>query len=121
VTELDRQDATFKIISEDTQPPAPTLIGDVNADGKIDSTDLTLLKRYLLRSATLTEEKILNADTDGNGTVNSTDLNYLKKYILRVISVFPAEAISPRLRLQQKHLWQLRHQHNHCLHPALKM
>jgi len=49
----------------------------------------------LLRSATLTEEKILNADTDGNGTVNSTDLNYLKKYILRVISVFPAEAISP--------------------------
>jgi arabinan endo-1,5-alpha-L-arabinosidase len=95
VTELDRQDATFKIISEDTQPPAPTLIGDVNADGKIDSTDLTLLKRYLLRSATLTEEKILNADTDGNGTVNSTDLNYLKKYILRVISVFPAEGNKP--------------------------
>jgi len=49
----------------------------------------------LLRSATLTEEKILNADTDGNGTVNSTDLNYLKKYILRVISVFPAEGNKP--------------------------
>ncbi len=63
--------------------------GDVNGDGEIDSTDVTLLKRYLLRKTSLTGDNFSNADTNGDGEVDSTDLTLLKRYILRKITSFP--------------------------------
>jgi hypothetical protein len=63
--------------------------GDVNCDGDIDSTDITLLKRYLLRKVSLTGDSLNNADTNGDGEVDSTDLTLLKRYILRKIITFP--------------------------------
>ena len=69
------------------------IYGDVNGDGSVNSTDITYVKRYLLRRIKdFPYEKGLTAgDVDGDGAVNSTDLTYMKRYILRVISVFPAE------------------------------
>ncbi|HOM01360.1 MAG TPA: discoidin domain-containing protein [Acetivibrio sp.] len=73
--------------------PTPTgieiLIGDINGDGNINSTDLTLLNRHILRIATLKDLKLAAADTDGNGSVNSTDYSLLKRYILKSILKFP--------------------------------
>jgi len=60
--------------------------GDINDDGNINSTDLQMLKRHLLRSIRLTEKQLLNADTNRDGRVDSTDLALLKRYILRVIT-----------------------------------
>ncbi|GAE90286.1 alpha-L-arabinofuranosidase II precursor [Acetivibrio straminisolvens JCM 21531] len=66
--------------------------GDVNNDGKINSTDIMYLKGHLLRNSTykLDEYGLLAADVDGDGSVTSLDLSYLKRYILRKISDFPA-------------------------------
>jgi len=61
-------------------------LGDINDDGNINSTDLQMLKRHLLRSIRLTEKQLLNADTNRDGRVDSTDLALLKRYILRVIT-----------------------------------
>lgn len=63
--------------------------GDVNGDGEIDSTDVTILKRYLLKKMSLSGENLSNADTNGDGEVNSTDLTLLKRYILGKIASFP--------------------------------
>jgi len=52
-------------------------LGDINDDGNINSTDLQMLKRHLLRSIRLTEKQLLNADTNRDGRVDSTDLALL--------------------------------------------
>ncbi|MFZ5985755.1 MAG: dockerin type I domain-containing protein [Bacillota bacterium] len=95
---------TYKIISGMPCSPYPdtpsaltfktlgsSLVGDLNADGKIDSTDCTLMKRYLLRIITVlpTEDELLIGDLNGDNSINSTDYVLLKKYVLRIITEFP--------------------------------
>ncbi len=54
--------------------------GDVNNDFKVNSSDLSLLKRYALKMPTdLTTQ---NADIDGDGKLNSKDYSLLKRMIL---------------------------------------
>ncbi len=47
--------------------------GDVNFDGKVNSTDARTVLRAAARLETLTAEQILAADVDGSGKVNSAD------------------------------------------------
>lgn len=69
-----------------------TLYGDVNEDGEVNSTDLTLLKRYILKTLSSgVYFDIKAADVDADGSVNSTDITYLKRYLLRKIDKLPAQ------------------------------
>uniref|UniRef100_Q9R670 Cellulase SS, extracellular cellulase complex subunit SS, cellulosome subunit SS, CELS (Fragments) n=1 Tax=Acetivibrio thermocellus TaxID=1515 RepID=Q9R670_ACETH len=63
------------------------LYGDVNDDGKVNSTDAVALKRYVLRSGISINTD--NADLNEDGRVNSTDLGILKRYILKEIDTLP--------------------------------
>lgn len=72
---------------------ALVLYGDINQDGDINSTDLTILKRSLLRKATINNP--VYADLNGDGEVNSTDFTLLKRYLLRKIKEFPVNGIRP--------------------------
>ncbi|NLD50002.1 MAG: dockerin, partial [Clostridiaceae bacterium] len=67
--------------------------GDVNGDGKVNSTDCAYLKRYILEipEYSLEGDLLLAADVDGNNKINSIDLAYIQRYVLDIISVFPAE------------------------------
>jgi endoglucanase len=72
------------------------MLGDVNFDGRINSTDYSRLKRYVIKSLEFTDPEehqkfIAAADVDGNGRINSTDLYVLNRYILKLIEKFPAE------------------------------
>ncbi|MFZ5986596.1 MAG: dockerin type I domain-containing protein [Bacillota bacterium] len=72
----------------------PTIkYGDINGDGSVDSTDYTLMKRYILKIINqFTYEKGAEAaDVNGDGNINSTDYNLLKRFILRIIERFPVE------------------------------
>ncbi|HOM02800.1 MAG TPA: endo-1,4-beta-xylanase, partial [Acetivibrio sp.] len=69
--------------------PKQVKVGDVNLDGSINSTDLTMLKRGVLKSLTLSEQSQLAADVDQNGKVNSTDISILSRYLLRMIDKLP--------------------------------
>jgi len=67
--------------------------GDVDGSGTIDSTDCTLMKRYLIRKIEsfpgAKDEKV--ADVSGDGIINSTDYTLLKRFVLRIIKEFPAD------------------------------
>lgn len=72
------------------------LVGDVNLDGVVDSTDIIVLNRYLLSSTEypLTENGLLAANTvfdfdaNGNPVINSNDSMAITNYVLQVINHF---------------------------------
>lgn len=74
-------------------PTTTTLYGDFNTDGAVDSTDLTLCKRYLLKIIGPESIDIKAADVDASGEVDSTDLTYLKRFLLKIIDIFPAQKL----------------------------
>lgn len=87
-------------VKPSTQPsvkPSPTqdiLYGDINLDGKITSTDATLLKRYLVKFIDEFPTKdpnlsLIASDVNGDGKVTSTDLTYIKRYLLKIIPELP--------------------------------
>ncbi|MFZ5990097.1 MAG: cellulase family glycosylhydrolase [Bacillota bacterium] len=78
-----------------TPPPttSPQVIqGDVNGDGVVNSTDLTLMKRYVIGIINdfPVENDLIIADVSGDKVINSTDYTLMKRYILNIIKEFPA-------------------------------
>jgi hypothetical protein len=69
------------------------IIGDVNGDGEINSTDLTVLRRYLLKKIKELQisDDLWSADLNGDNVIDSTDYTLLKRYILKYIKRFPKE------------------------------
>ena len=59
-----------------------TVLGDVNADEKVNPVDIVLLRKYLLNKEKypLTDEKA--ADVNADGKVNPVDIVLLRKYLL---------------------------------------
>jgi len=101
-TGSDRTDGTIPAKERyygNTIPPAsptpdkPVKYGDLNGDNNVNSTDLTLLKRYLTRVINdfPHPDGSVNADVNGDGKINSTDYSAMIRYILRIIDKFPAE------------------------------
>ena len=62
--------------------------GDLNSDGKIDVTDLTILSVHLLDKNELTAAARKAADVDSNGNVNLADLAGLRQFIAKKIEKF---------------------------------
>ena len=60
-----------------------SLIGDVNGDGQVNITDVTVLTNLLLSSAAeISAADLPAADIDGNGTVNITDVTQLINIVM---------------------------------------
>lgn len=60
--------------------------GDVNLDGKIDTSDLELLSKYLKKQANLNTVQINVADYNESGMVDGNDLNELEEYLNSEVS-----------------------------------
>ncbi|NLM60414.1 MAG: cellulose 1,4-beta-cellobiosidase [Clostridium sp.] len=78
------------------EPPViePEIIyGDVNDDESVDSLDVSILKRFLLRkiSDLPGENAKLAADVNKDGEIDSLDLTILKRFVLRKIDKLPLE------------------------------
>lgn len=83
-----------------TPTPTPTSTssynfkyGDVDGSGQVDSTDLTILKRFILHKLNSFpyDKGHLAADVNADNSIDSTDVTLMKRYILRKINKFPAE------------------------------
>ncbi len=67
--------------------------GDVSGDGSINSTDYSLMKRYILGvlNELPDENWSISGDLNSDGSINSTDYNILKRYLLGLIDKLPIE------------------------------
>ncbi|TYQ16976.1 UNVERIFIED_CONTAM: dockerin type I repeat protein [Acetivibrio alkalicellulosi] len=65
------------------------ILGDLNDDGVINSTDYILLRRYILgiNNDIPLENKVDVADINGDGKIDSTDCVLLRKYILEITNL----------------------------------
>jgi len=59
------------------------VLGDVNGDGKVKSTDYMRIKNYILKKSKLTDAEMAAADVNEDGKVKSTDYMRIKNYILK--------------------------------------
>lgn len=84
---------TFNSYGEETQKNAinKPIIGDINEDGEVNSTDLALLKRYILGifDASGMDNFMWTADVNGDNLADSTDSAYIRRYCLAIITQFP--------------------------------
>ena len=59
------------------------IIGDINADGLCNKTDLVMMRDYLMTTGTLTPEQGVIADINADGKLNAVDLTLLKRILLK--------------------------------------
>lgn len=76
--------------SDTTEPSGETLLGDVNVDGKVSTSDLLAMKKHLLGTKEIEagSQSFTNADINADGKVSTADLLSLKKYLLGIIENF---------------------------------
>lgn len=69
-----------------TKPEPEIKYGDVNGNGVINQTDMSILKRYLTNysaeTGSSTVEVKKGADVNGDGRINQTDSSMLKRYLV---------------------------------------
>ncbi len=72
----------------DDEPASPAATpGDLNGDGEVNASDLTILARHVGKVEYITDETALaNADVTGDGSVDASDLTKLEQYVGKIIS-----------------------------------
>ncbi|HEX9059260.1 MAG TPA: glycoside hydrolase family 9 protein [Clostridia bacterium] len=72
-------------------PPATVIYGDVDGNGKVNSADLSYVKKYILETIDSfpSANGELAADVNRDGKINSSDYSYIKKYILGLVTKLP--------------------------------
>ncbi len=65
----------------------PSDLGDLNGDGEVNASDLTILARHVGKVETIEDSTYLaNADVTGDGEVDASDLTRLAQYVGKIIS-----------------------------------
>lgn len=64
------------------------LKGDVNGNGKIDSTDYTMAKRGYLGTLSLSTARLEGTDVNGNGYVDTNDYMQIKQHYIGTIDIY---------------------------------
>ncbi|HHX58106.1 MAG TPA: cellulase family glycosylhydrolase [Clostridiales bacterium] len=69
-------------LSEHYNTTPTTANGDVNSDGKVNSLDVALTKRYILNKTDSTAFSLANADFNSDNVIDSYDLKKISKIVL---------------------------------------
>ena len=59
-------------------------MGDIDGNGRLSATDLTIMKRHLIGTYDMTEAQILCGDMNGNGRIDQDDIDQVISVILGV-------------------------------------
>lgn len=74
----------------ETKPEVPTInYGDINEDGKINSADVILIRRYIGNTQKFNEKQLLVADVNKDGVIDFVDIDVLRKFIIGDINKLP--------------------------------
>lgn len=74
-------------------PEDSFILGDINGDGKTDSLDFGILRKYLLGFLDIFQYDygLEAADVNGDGEINALDFALYKKHLLGKISEFTVQ------------------------------
>lgn len=82
VKSSDISENTFDInISFEPDSPIEYAMGDVNLDGKVNVSDATLIQKYLVGSASLSDNALSLADFNKDNYISIIDATLIQKYI----------------------------------------
>ncbi len=81
---------TGDLISINGDESIAEVVGDVDGDGLITTTDYLRLKSFILGEIGLESACYSAGDTDNNGAINSTDYYQIKSYCLKRFNFFDA-------------------------------
>ena len=70
-----------------TEAPA-IILGDVDGDGKIKISDVTMIQKSAAYIVTLSDEQSISADINKDGRVNVNDATAIQKYIAGISTGF---------------------------------
>ncbi|MEE1219605.1 MAG: dockerin type I repeat-containing protein [Ruminococcus sp.] len=65
------------------------ILGDVNADNKVDINDVTTIQKHLAELTVLTDEEIILADATQDDEINIKDVTAIQKYIADIAIRLP--------------------------------
>ena len=65
--------------------------GDVNSDGKVNTIDANLVRKFAVKLENLDEAQQKIADVNGDGKVNVIDASLIRKFVAKLIDSFPIE------------------------------
>ena len=60
------------------------MINDIDLDNSVTVADATLLQKYVVGIATLTDDQKLLADCNGDGVIDVRDATYIQKIIVKI-------------------------------------
>lgn len=60
------------------------VLGDINGDGKIDSADMLVLRRHLMKITELKDSKYISADPNKDSKIDSADMLALRRHLLGI-------------------------------------
>lgn len=72
-------------------PEGEILKGDINGDGYVDASDLTILARHVAKIEIVSGPLLDNADVNSDSTVDAQDLTLLARYVAKIINEFPTK------------------------------
>ena len=73
----------------DSAESSKALLGDVNGDGVVNTTDARLALQHAVEKISLSEAQLAVGDVDGDGIVNTTDARLILQYAVEKIDTFP--------------------------------
>ena len=68
---------------ETEKPEISKIKGDTNLNGTIETADLVLLNKHLIKETVLKDQALLNADVNDDSKLNVFDAIALKRMILK--------------------------------------
>ena len=75
--------ANFIISTKPLQGESEVTLGDINADGQVNLTDVVLCLNHSSKKRLLTGDALAAADINQDGVVNLTDVMRLKNYVAK--------------------------------------
>ena len=74
----------YKLITETDKQYILIVTGDLNSDGRITLTDMSILRKHYLQVESLQDEYLKAADMDDNDKISLNDISVMRKQILEI-------------------------------------
>lgn len=74
-------------VAQATESKTACFRGDVNNNGEIEKYDYILVKRYIMKTVTFTDEQLVGGDVNANGELEKFDYILIKRHVMKTYTI----------------------------------